>query len=263
MPVLFIGAIIGIIVSAFVSVASSVVSVLSIVVPIFVQVFGVIRSVVTVLGRNAGTFFRWIARGARSLLNDVIIPAIDSLQAYYDRFKAWLRVTFDPIIRIFDAVQRVMNKIWDKVIGPILDIFDKVRAALRLLAKLGVPFAAKLEGILRKISQTIFERFRQVQTWINTATFWLDILLDPRGFIRSTPFLFSIFRFSGNIVNLITKFADISGFHRERIVQVKAENPTAGVDVVSERFKSGEIGKTFGVQNVAARFRSGTSGRVA
>lgn len=263
MPVLFIGFVIGLVVSAFVSVASAVVSVLSVVVPIFIQVFGVIRRVVVTIASSAGDFFRSIVTATRTLYDRVLAPIVDAARSYYDRFQKFLRRTFDPIIKIFDKVQETMTWIWDRVIGPIVDTIDKLRAALRLLAKLGVPFAAKIEEILQAIQRTIIERFRQVQSWINRATFWLDILLDPRGWIKSTPFLYTVFRYAGNIMNLVTKFADSDGFSRESVKLARERNIPKDVAVVIERVKAGEVRSSFAVQNAAARFRSGQSGRTA
>ena len=263
MPVLFIGFIIGLIVSAFVAVGSAIVSVLAVVVPIFVQVFGVIKFVVLQIATNAGRFFRFIVGAVRTLYERVLVPIADAARRYYDKFKAFLQRVFDPIIKIFEEVQRILNKIWDKIIAPILSALDKVRAVLKLLAVLGVPFAERLERILQRIQREIFTRFQQIQQWVNTATFWLDLLLDPRGWIRSTPFLYTVFRYAGNIVNIVTKLADRSGFHRETLTQARRENPPKGVDVTVERVKTGEIRNSAAVQSAAARFRSGQSGRLA
>lgn len=263
MPVFFLGALIGLIVSVFVSVGSAIVSVLAVVVPIFVQVFSVIKSVVAQIASGAGRFFRFIADAARSLYADVLKPIVDAARTYYARVKQFLQSVFGPIIEIFESIQRFLNKVWTDVIAPILDALDKARMALRLLARLGVPFVAKIEEVLQRIQSEIFKRFQQVQGWLNTVTFWLDILLDPRGWIRATPFLYTVFRFGGNIVNVITKLADLSGLNRGIVERERAENPTLSVNVIVERVKSGAIRESDAVQTAAARFRSGQSGRVA
>ena len=262
MPVLFIGFIIGLIVSAFVSVATAVVSVLAVVVPIFIQVFGVIKSVALSIASNAGRFFRFIVDSSRAVFDRVLMPIVDAARRYYDKFTAFLRRVFDPIIKIFDRIQDVLNKIWDKIIAPILSAIDKVRLVLKLLGALGVPFAKKLEELLQRIQREIFNRFKQVQNWVNTATFWLDWLLDPRGWIKSTPFLHTIFRYGGNVMNIITKFADRRGLSREILDQARRDHPPQGIEVTIERVKSGAIRESWPVQSAAARFRSGQSGRL-
>lgn len=263
MPPLFLGALIGLIVSVFIKVGTTIITVLKIVGPIFLRVFNVVKTVAVTIARGAGRFFRFIADAARGIYTHVLKPIADAARVFYKRFKDFLLRVFDPVIKIFDLVQRGLRWVWEKVIGPILDGIDKVRRGLRLLASIGVPFVAKLEAVLAGIQREIFERFRQIQNWVNTATFWLDMLLDPGGWIKGTPFLYSVFRFGGNMVNILTGLADLTGLNRARVEAHRQDNPTVGVDTVAGRVQSGEIRNSDAVQVAAARFRSRQSGRVA
>ncbi len=262
MPVLFLGALISLIATVFFRVADVVITVVKAVVPIIDKVFGVIKSVVVRVGQNAGRFFRLIVRSARALYRDILVPLTDSLKRFIDKTEAFLRRVFNPIIKIFDRVRVALNKIWEKVISPILDALDKARAALRLLGKLGVPWAAALEKVLQRIQREIFTRFAQVQNWVNTATFWLDLLLDPRGWIKSTPFLYTVWRYAGNMLNIVSKLADLDGRSVEFVRAHREANRATGLSPIVERVKSGEIRKSTAVQNVAARFRSRSTGVV-
>lgn len=262
MPVFFLGALISLIGGLIVSIGNVVLQVVRAIMPILSQVFDVIRLVVQRIGENAGRFFRFISGSVRALFRDVLRPIVDAARTYYERFKGFLQRVFGPVIKIFEAVNRFLTRIWDKIIGPILDALDKVRAALRVLAKLGVPWAGKFEELIQAIQREIFERFRQVQNWVNTATFWLDILLDPGGWIRFTPFLNTVYRTAGNILNIITRLADV-GRKSEMENQVFRErNIPTGIERTVERVRAGEVRKSFAVQNAAARFRSRKSGSV-
>lgn len=263
MAPLFFGALIGIIVGVFVRVGTAIITVMKIVGPIFLRVFNVVKDVVVSLGKGAGRFFRFIADAARGIYNNVLKPIVDGARTFYNRFKDFLLKVFDPIIQIFDRIQAALTWVWTKIISPILAGIDEIRRALRLLAAIGVPFAARLEDVLARIQREIFERFRQIQNWVNTATFWLDILLDPGGWIKSTPFLYTVFRFGGNMVNVITKLADLTGLNTARVEAHRADNPAVGVDTVAGRVRSGEIRESAAVQVAAARFRSGQSGSLA
>lgn len=262
MPVFFFGALISLIATVFGRVADTIIRVVRAIIPIVDKVFNVIKSVVVRVGQNAGRFFRLIGRAARALYRDILVPLVDGLKRFIDKVEAFLRRVFDPIIKIFDRIRSVLNKIWDKIISPILSALDKIRAALRLLGALGVPWVNALEKILQRIQREIFERFTQVQNWVNTATFWLDLLLDPRGWIKSTPFLYTIYRYAGNVLNIVTKLADLDGRSAETIRQHKEENRATGLSPIVARVKSGEIRKSFAVQQAAARFRSRSTGQV-
>ena len=262
MPVLFFGALISLIASVFVRVADVVLRVVRAIVPIIDKVFGVIKSVVVRVGQNAGRFFRFIGKAARALYRDILVPLTDAVKRFIDKVETFLRRVFDPIVKIFDQIREALAWVWEKIIAPLLDAIDKIRIALRLMAALGVPWVAALERVLQAIQREIFERFRQVQNWVNTATFWLDLLLDPRGWIKSTPFLYTIWRYAGNVLNLVTKIADLDGGNAEFVRQHKEDNHATGLSPIVERVKSGEIRKSFAVQNAAARFRSRRTGQV-
>lgn len=261
MPVLFLGALFGLIGSIFVNVGSAIIKVVRAVMPIVSRVFDALKFVVSRIGQNAGRFFRFIAGAARAVYDNVLVPIGRSLVRWYKRFTDFLRRVFGPIIEIFDRIRSILNEIWVNIIAPILEVIEKVRAVFRILAQLGVPFAKEIERILQQIQREIFNRFRQVQSWVNTATFWLDLLLDPRGWIRATPFLYTIYRWSGNVLNIITKLADGDGFNRARFDERRVESAPRPIDTTLERFRNGDFGKERAVQSAAARFRSGHSGR--
>lgn len=262
MPVFFFGALIALIVSAVVAAASAAASAAAVVIPVLVQLWNAIAWVGLRISELATRFYGFVSNALQTLYAHVLQPLVDAARRFYQRFSDFLDKVFGPIVRIVERIQEVLNQIWTSVIAPIMDAIEKVRLGLRLLAELGVPFVAKLENILRRIQQEIFTRFRQVQRIVNTASFWLDLLMDPRGWIRATPWLYTLWRFAGNAVNIVAGLADVTGLHRERVERFRADNPPAGIDTTTERFRSGELGQTPGVQSAAARFRSGQSGRV-
>ena len=260
---LFFGALLGLIGNIFVRVGSVILDVVRRIMPIVERVFNVVKAALVTVGQNAGRFFRWISTGVRGLYDHVVKPIVETLRDWYARFSAFLRRVFDPLIRLFDRIQRILLDVWTKVLAPILEWLDKLRLAFDLLAKLGVPWAEKISDIIQAVQREIFERFREVQSWVNRATFWLDLLLDPRGWIKATPFLYTVWRFGGNIVNVITKLADQDGITRARNEDFRARNVSTHLESTVERFKSGEIRQSMAVQSAAARFRSRQSGRAS
>lgn len=263
MPVFFFGVLIALIVSAVVAAASAAASAAAVVIPVLVQLWNAIAWVGLQIAQLATTFYSFVSKAFQALYSNVLVPIVDAARRFYERFTAFLDKVFGPIIKIVERIQEILNTIWTNVIAPIMDAIEKLRLGLRLLAELGVPFVERLESILRRIQQEIFTRFRQVQTIVNTASFWLDLLMDPRGWIRATPWLYTLWRFAGNAFNIVTGLADTLGLHRERLEQFRGDNPPTGISDTAERFRSGELGATPGVQSAAARFRSGQSGRVA
>lgn len=212
------GFLFGLIGSLFVNVARIVLDVVRAVAPIFQAVWNGINFVISRIGENAGRFFRAIAGGLRHVWDGVLRPVIDAVSRLVAKVRAFLERVFAPIRKAFEWVNNLLDTIWTKVISPILDAIEKVRAVLRILAELGVPFAGVLERVLATIEQRIFNAFREVRTWVNTVEGWFDLLLDPRGWIRSTPFLMTVWRYGGNIVNLLAKL----GFDPRHEMQIEA-----------------------------------------
>jgi len=255
MPILFWGALVLLIASVFVSVGRTVLDVIRAVGPIFQAVWSGINLVVRTIAENAGRFFRLIANGLRSVWDGVIKPVVDAVWKVIDKFKQFLDRVFAPIRAAFEWVSKLLDTIWTKVIAPILDAIEKIRAVLRILAELGVPFAAQLERLLQIIEQKIFDSFREVLNWVNTVSSWFDLLLDPRGWIRSTPFLMTVWKYGGNIVNLLAALgADVR--HKELIRGFRDSNPTREVFQVSADLKAGVYRDKGYARDAFARLRS-------
>lgn len=241
--------------SLFANVGRIVMDVIRAIGPIFQAVWNGINVVIRTIGENAGRFFRTIANGLRSVWDGVIKPVVDAVWKVIDKFKQFLDRVFAPIRAAFEWVTKLLDTIWTKVIAPILDAIEKIRAVLRILAELGVPFAARLEQILQTIESAIFNAFREVVNWVNTVSSWFDLLLDPRGWIRSTPFLMTVWKFGGNIVNLLVALgADVR--HQVIIDDYRASHPTRATSQVTADLRAGVYRDRGYAQQAFARLRS-------
>jgi hypothetical protein len=231
-----------------------------VVVPIIQSVFLALWSVLERVGRAIGTFARAMADGAEALWNNIIKPAFDAVRTFFGRVKQFLDRVAEPIRRVLDRINRALDWVWTRVIAPIIDVIDKVRLVLRLLAELGVEWAAKLDAFLLALETRIYESFRVVREWVNTFSSWIDVLFDPRGWIRATPWLYTLYRWGGNVVGILNALGlDVTTTARNELVH--SNNPRRPISATVERFKDGTIHNSPGVQNAAARFRSGGTGR--
>jgi len=230
-------------------------------VPIIVRVFDFLGRVVARVGRAFGDFARTIANGAQSLWSHVVRPAIDAVRTFFTRIQQFLDKVTAPIRAILEKINRALDWVWTKIIAPVLDVIEKVRLVLKLLAELGFEWAAKLDAFLLELETRIYESFRQVRDVLNTVSSWLDILFDPRGWIRSTPWLYTLYRWGGNVVGILTSLGlDVTT--KARLELTRSENSRRPISSTVERFKSGAIRGSFGVQDAAAKFRSRRTGQL-
>ena len=213
------------------------------------------------MGRAFGDFARTIATAAKGLREHVIRPAFDAIKTFFERISQFIDKVTKPIRDILERVNRALDWVWSRIIAPVLDVFEKVRLILRLMAELGIEWAARLDQLLLAIETRIYEGFRQVREWVNTLELWLDLLLDPRGWIRSVPWLYTAFRWGGNLVSLLNQLGlDVTT--PARLELHREQNPRRPVTSTVERFRNKTIHEAPALQQTAARFRSRDTGSV-
>lgn len=259
MPILFWGAFFGFLATMFINVAKVVVVVIKAVVPIIARVFNFVGKVLVRVGQAVGRFARSIANAASSLWTNVLKPAIDTLVRWFQKFREFLNKVFQPLIDAIEWVNTWLDKIWSKVIEPILDVIEKIRLIFRLLGELGLDWARGIDRFLQQLETRIFTAFQEVRSWVNTIELWLDILLDPGGWIKSTPFLYTVFKWGGNILHIMTKLG-LDPLAPARIEEHRNRFPPVPVNATAEKFKLGQFTEHPGIQQAAARFRSGDAG---
>lgn len=229
--------------------------------PIIARVFNFMGNVISRVGRALGDFARTIANGAQALWAHVVRPAIDAIRTFFTRIQQFLNKVTAPIRSILERINRALDWVWTKIIAPVLDVIEKVRLVLKLLAELGVEWAAKLDAFLLALETRIYDSFRTVREWVNTVSSFIDFLLDPRGWIRSVPWLYTLYRWGGNVVGILTALGlDVTT--PARLELTRRENPRRPIGATVERFRSGAIRESFGVQDAAARFRSRRTGQL-
>lgn len=260
MPILFWGALFVLIASAFVRVASTVVTVVKIIVPIIVRVFVSLGKVVVRVGQAFADFARTIAHAAKAFVDQVVKPVISAIQKFFEKLENFFARVTQPIRDIIERVNKALDWIWTKVVSPVLEAIERVRAILRLLAELGVGWAEKLDKILQTIETKIYETFREVRSWVNTFELWLDLLLDPGGWIKSFPFLYTVVKWQGNIMGILVNLGlDPLAFDKNQLA--REEHPNRKIPETVERFRSRYYQQHFGVQRAIAQLKTrGTFG---
>jgi hypothetical protein len=213
------------------------------------------------VGQAFGDFARTVANAAKSLWQHVVSPALEAVRTFFERAGQFIDKVTAPIRAVFERINRALDWVWSRVIAPILDVIEKVRLVLRLLAELGVEWAAKLDAILLALETRIYDSFRTVREWVNTFQSWIDVLFDPRGWIRATPWLYTLYRWGGNALGILTALGlDVTT--SARLELIRSDNPRRPISATVERFRDGTIRNASGVQNAAARFRSRDTGRL-
>lgn len=155
------------------------------------------------VGRHVVDFGRAVGHAFEKLWSTVIRPAIRALvQAAHDVY-IFVRDVANKILNVLKHVYHVFDWIYNRYVRPLLSFIDQVRRILQLLAKLGVDWAGKLDAILGKVQLWIYNAFELVRSKLNELVTILNLVLDPRLFIRSNVFLASVNGVAGGVLSLM------------------------------------------------------------
>lgn len=255
MPILFWGALFGFIASIFINVAKVVIEVVGVIVPIIVRVFTALGKVIVRVGGAFADFARTIAGAAKAFIDHVVKPIAEALLKFFQKLENVFNRITAPIRAVLERIHAALDWVWTKVIAPILDAIERVRAILRLLGELGVGWAERLDRILAQIETRIYDSFRQVREFVNTFELWLDLLLHPGGWIRSFPFLYTVFKWSGNIWGIMVNLG-LDPHIGARLEAARADHPQLPVSETVTRFRSRYYADHFATQSAIARLKS-------
>lgn len=138
---------------------------------------------------NSGAMFAKVWEGARAVWQDAIRPALQWIHDWYLRIRDWLTKVFQPVFDFLGRVKAELLSLYKRFVQPVLDALNVTRAVLDILAKLHVPFAAALEGIVTDIEQTIAENYLRLIGYVNQVISTLNGLVTLDGLLQRFVFL--------------------------------------------------------------------------
>jgi len=143
---------------------------------------GVARDAYGALGDSLGHIFGAIGRWLGNLYCD-----------YLD-LKSRLKDFFGPVIDILKKIHDWYNIVWKSVVVPILNVIQRLRQSLVLLRIFHVKWAQKLDTDLAQLEGKIVSNFLLAKRWINLASNWINLLVDPAGIMREFPLVLGVLR---------------------------------------------------------------------
>lgn len=179
---------------------------------------------------------RQVANFGGFLWESALSPVVEAIQGAFGKLQTWLKRVFSPIAQVLKKINELLDKVYEKIVRPILRIFDVARATLRLLDKLGVEWAGRLEAMLFRIERRIFESFLQVRATLNTITNFVNNMLDLEGFLKRRLLLTSI----GKYINEIWALLVNSGIRRDPffgLKRAKGKYPAVDFDEAVSLFR--------------------------
>ena len=151
------------------------------------------RRTANILASTGGMFARaW--EGLRKVYFDVLRPALVQLYRWIRDLQEWLKRTLTPVYRILKRVHDKVLRVWDRYLRPWLEFVDKVRIGLRILGRLGVDWARKLDRTLEAWERVLIDHYLQLVAAVNQVIDLVnDVVTFDRLFAR-LPFIRSMDR---------------------------------------------------------------------
>lgn len=161
------------------------------------QIVGVGQELVNSI-RESGSFLARVVGLLRRFWSSGLLPLLRWLRTTIRDLLARLKRLAEPIFRLLARLRREWLEFYRRILRPILDTIEAIQFALRLLERVGVEWARRLDEILGEIRGWIEERFRQALGFINaledrvyrviTADYLLERLSLLRSLERDAPF---------------------------------------------------------------------------
>lgn len=176
------------------------------VISVFVELWNVLVQIFAGLGQWLQGLWTWLGNVWQTLKdffddlwNVVIRPAIEKIQQIIDDITTWLSNFLDPIITFLQKLSAWYLHYIYPIVKSIIEVIQRMRVILALLADLHVKWAAKLDADLAKIQAYVTTAIQDVVGPLNQAITWLNIAIDPGQIIRKDFFTGTLFSSLGAV----------------------------------------------------------------
>jgi len=155
------------------------------------------------LGKEIGTGVQWLRDRAADFANWWKERAAPWLASALGKIDAWFKSHFGWLFTWVHRIQSVLEWVYKNVLRPLLTFLEVTRLVLRVLAALGVKWAAKLDAALGQLESKLLGYFLALTKFVNSIADILNVLFNPWGAVRRSLFLWSLWAYVGEISTLL------------------------------------------------------------
>jgi hypothetical protein len=188
------------------------------------------------------------------IISNGLIPAIEALGKWAGRIGGWIQTKLSPITRFLTKVKGWLDWAWKNIVSPILLSLDLAHLVLSGLGQLGVKWAQRLDEKVYVIRSWIYRVWRETAGKLNDALSILSLFADPRGWLRRSPALWSVWLYGHEMLGLIVQI------HGRPVTFIGA-GPGARLqlDDAIEDFRTGKLADSSGMLDGLEAFDELTS----
>jgi hypothetical protein len=150
---------------------------------------------------RAGAFLSRVIGALRRFYQQFIAPLVTTIAGIIARISRVLNRILGPIIRAVMKFRKWLLTFYDKVLRPILDTIAAVRAVLRILGKLGVKAAEKLDDALAGVEDKIRGAYLSLLSKTNEIIDVLNRIVTLDGLLQRVTLLNSLYSYRRDWIN--------------------------------------------------------------
>lgn len=182
-----------------------IVTVLSFIWNVLVAVANYLLTVAQFIFKFFQTLFDDVKKAFGWIWDKVIKGGLTKLVGTFLKVRAWLSKLVAPLLKWIKILRAWYDTYFNKFVKPVLNIIRHIRQVLQIFKLLGFKWAARLDADLARIENKIVALYTTLRGYLNIATSWIQLIVDPLGILRRNPLFAAIIRSAPELQNLLDR----------------------------------------------------------
>lgn len=137
------------------------------------------------------------------LWDNVVKAGLTKIISTFLKVRQWLSNLLAPVLKIIKQLRAWYDQYFNQFVKPVLKIIRQMRQVLQIFRLLGFKWAARLDADLARIENKIVSAYVTLRAYLNVATSWIQLIVDPTGILRRNPLFAAIIRSAPELRNMM------------------------------------------------------------
>ena len=151
------------------------------------------------------TLFQDVKKAFGWLWDNVVKAGLTKVVGTFLKVRAWLTNLFAPLLKWIKILRAWYDQYFNQFVKPLLKILRQIRQVLQIFKLLGFKWAARLDADIARIENKIVALYVTLRQYLNIATSWIQLIVDPLGILRRNPLFAAIIRSAAELQNTLDR----------------------------------------------------------
>jgi hypothetical protein len=149
------------------------------------------------------TIFNDIKNAFKWLWDNVVKVGLTKIVSTFLKVRQWLSNLLAPVLKWIKQIRAWYDQYFNQFVKPMLKVLRQIRQVLQVFKLLGFKWAARLDADIARIENKIVSAYVTLRGYLNIATSWIQLIVDPLGILRRNPLFAAIIRSAPELRNLM------------------------------------------------------------